>query len=111
MIQDDIIYWFGNGEVGMSSTALALGLLCMEPKRPSHPLDPADLRRCVLLLDEVDNEREHLDNARELSPVWNDLIDRWTELETSLRREMDAGNRAPDTWALMREIIGDRTCP
>lgn len=106
-----VLDWLANGETGISSKTIAftvLGIQYDNPFRSCHPWDPADLRRCVDLLKRIPELRRHLDKVRGVSSVWNDLIERWDELEALLEREMVFGNRAPETYALMQEIIGDR---
>ena len=48
-----ITMWLAIGERGLSSEAIALTTLGLQPTgwRASWPLDPADLRRCLLLLE------------------------------------------------------------
>ena len=44
--------WFENGRQGLSSEAIALTALTgTATLAVHHPMDPSDLRRCILLLD------------------------------------------------------------
>ena len=53
--------WLAVGERGLSSEAIALTALGLEPTgfRASWPHDPADLRRCLLLLEAVPETRQN----------------------------------------------------
>lgn len=112
MNQNEFIYaimeWVANGETGASSCTIAYTVLDVPFDRTRHPLDPADLRRCVELLDQIPEIRKHMDKLRDVSPIWNDLIDNWNDLETMLKIEMKTGNNAPGTYELMKKIIGER---
>lgn len=117
-----VINWLLEGEVGLSSKAMAARWWGRRPT-PSyhanfnpraHPLDPADLRRCLLLLDFIPEGRNRLDELRELSPAWNAIVDHWDELEDTFIAEAGPDWRDPAclwsarrTYALMRKILGD----
>lgn len=108
-MRKDIIDWFANGEVGASSKVLAATVVGIPVERPSYPLDPDDLRRCVKFLEAVPQARRHLSKLRDIHPVWSDLIDNWRELERTLKEEMAEGTgRAPRTYERMKQIVGGR---
>lgn len=98
--------WFVNGDTGLSSGTLALWL--SEGKRAnrvSHPLDTADFKRCVLLLESVPGLRANLHTLPQLSKEWAALYDNWRVLEETLHKEMDGGVSARETYRLMRQIL------
>src|SRR5690606_17657690 len=68
-----IIRWFGEGEVGLSSTAMALAIVGLPGPR-NHPWDPDDLDRCLQLLECVPEGRTRLQSVAALSPTWSRLV-------------------------------------
>ena len=101
-----LIEWFVNGETGNSSQTLALWLSeCKRANRVSFPYDPSDFRRCLLLLDSVPELRKNLATLPALSPEWAAIYQNWEALETTLREELAAGNRAPRTYRLLKQVL------
>jgi hypothetical protein len=101
--------WLANGETGTSSKTMAFWLAFGIRKRDGHqPYDPADLDRCLRLLQEVPALREKLPSMRHLSPQWAALVARWDEVEACHLAEVGLGwtkaRSAPKTYALMRAI-------
>lgn len=104
------IRWLLHGETGMSSKSILSEILGLYPstgRYENHPRDPADLKRCVQLLDEVPELRGALDAMRKLSSPWKRLIDNWTLLEETLKFEMrnSKDGKAPLTYDLMKKLI------
>lgn len=104
--------WLINGESGTSSIALGSRMLGVKitnaSDRVAHPADPADLRRCVLLLDRFPVWRQRMYYLLRLSPAWNALARNWTDLEATLRSELGADlapGPAPQTWQKMQSIL------
>jgi len=102
-MKDKILNWIGTGEVGLSSKAMALAVVDM-PNDGSHPHDPDDLQRCLLLLDRVPEIRGYMHKVAAISDTWAKLVDQWDEIEQCLRDEMNKGNQAPQTYKLMKSI-------
>ena len=105
--------WLAIGARGLSSEAIALTALGLEPTgyRASWPLDPADLRRCLLLLEEVPETREKgLLVLAERCPRWAALVKVWDRLSETLRSEIGESlpqrGSAPKTYTLMKEALG-----
>ena len=116
---DRIMAWMLVGEVGESSKAMAVKWWSAERTiggyhaldRKAHPRDPADFRRCLLLLEVLPECRERMGELRDLSPMWNALVDRWDEIERTFLdeaperwREPDCNWQAPRTYSLMHEV-------
>jgi len=106
-IRDKVLNWLGTGRVGSSSKAMALtavNIICDK----NHPCDPSDFNRCLLLLDEIPEIREHFDNISAISVVWSGLISRWDEVEKCFTEEVgldwSKGTSAPKTYKLMKDI-------
>ena len=108
-----ITMWLALGERGISSEAIALTSLGVQPigYRASWPHDPGDLRRCLLLLEKVPESREKglLVLAKRCSK-WAALMNVWDRLSETLRSEIGETlpqyGSAPKTYALMQEALG-----
>lgn len=104
--------WLAIGERGLSSEAIALTTLGLRPsgRRASWPLDPADLRRCLLLLEAVPETRQKgLLVLAGRCPRWAALVKAWDRLSETLRSELGEAlpsrGSAPRTYGLMREVL------
>lgn len=105
-----VLVWIVRGERGCSSNTIVqhlTGYPALGRWSAYHPLDPSDLRRCMLLLEQcpelVAPFRERMAGA---SPVWARMVARWDELIAMLREEMqNPGGRAPRTYAAIKESI------
>ena len=105
--------WLALGERGISSEAIALTTLGVHPigHRASWPLDPGDLRRCLLLLEEVPETREKgLLVLAKRCPKWAALVKVWDRLSETLRSEIGGTlpqyGSAPKTYAMIQEALG-----
>ena len=87
----DEFRWLLDGEVGSSSMTI-WHVMTGEPMRrgwpPRPPLDPDDLRRCLLLLDRFPAWRERLPEVASIYPEWTRLVADWDALEKCLRAEL-----------------------
>jgi len=107
-----ITMWLAVGERGISSNAIALTTLGLHPTGHDAwwPVDPADLRRCLLLLEQVPETRENgLLVLAKGCPRWAALVKVWDRLSTTLRSEigetLPPRGSAPKTYALMEEAL------
>ena len=107
-----VIQWQTKGRVGISSAtmaAIALGLNnSFYGRHFSPPSDPADLSRCMFLVDEIPEIRDYFPTIAERVPRFAGIIANWDEITTLLineRKRQD--NRAPKTFALMKKILGE----
>lgn len=111
-IRDKALLWLANGRTGVSSKAMLFAALGIEQKdvfrNDNYPHDPDDLNRCLLMLEAVPEVREAFDKIASLSPQWEALIGRWSEIEESFLDEVGLrwtrGSTAPHTYRLMREL-------
>ena len=65
--------WLENGERGISSNTIVshlTGIFVGNRYADSYPRDPADFRRCELLLRAVPEAREHLGRLATKGAVW-----------------------------------------
>jgi len=109
-IENKVLIWLATGRVGSSSKAMALAACEMQSDK-SYPLDPDDLNRCLLMLQQVPEVRQQFDKIAALSEVWGRLIERWDEIEATFLEEAGFNwskqKRAPNTYRLMKEVIGN----
>lgn len=102
---DAVAMWLRNGERGTSSDGMCKQIFGVPTRaRIEHPLDPDDLRRCVLFLDATD-AHDKVPLMASVSPTWGRLVLAWSELVESLRSEIRMGKSAPKTYALMKRAI------
>lgn len=103
--------WFRSDDTGLSSQAIVAkleGMTLPDVLRWGycHPLDPADLGRCLRLLNKFPEYRERLHEMAECSPQWENLVEHWRELERlyylGLSRD---DNRAPECYELMKKLV------
>lgn len=106
-MKDKILNWFATGRVGSSSKAMACAAAGL-PSDKSHPYDPDDLNRCLLLLEAVPEVRNNMDKVAAINERWGALVARWGEVEQCFLEEVglnwSKGNRAPKTYKLMKDI-------
>ena len=108
-MKDKILNWFATGSVGLSSKTMACAAAGIPQLVTRHPVDAADLNRCLLLLEGVPEIRDHMDRVSAVSDTWAKLVDRWDEVEQCFLDEVGLnwtkGDRASRTCELIKEII------
>lgn len=106
-------HWLAYGERGMSSESIMRAATGGEPGRWgwTEPADPADFRRCELLLAEVPEARDAAFPVLvEGSRAWAGLIARWDDIVALLDEEApdrltERGRwSAPRAYRLMKAI-------
>lgn len=106
-MKDKILDWLGSDHVGASSKAMALAAVGAK-NDGSHPYDPDDLNRCILLLKRIPEIRQNMDKVAKMSGTWEKLVSRWDEVEQCFLDEAgfnwSKARSAPKTYALMKEI-------
>jgi UTP:GlnB (protein PII) uridylyltransferase len=107
-ITPNINRWLASGERGISSEAIVshlTGLNILQWQFENHPHDPADLRRCALLLDACPELRAELHRMGEVSGVWKALVSEWDELVSMMWREAaEHKGVAKRTFDRMKEL-------
>ena len=100
--------WLADGETGLSSECMASVALGANPRRVHHPLDPADLNRCLKLLRAAPGVRRAFPKIRRLSKPWRAAIDHWDELEALFVEEVgwdwEKRREARRTYDRMKEL-------
>jgi hypothetical protein len=106
-VKNKILCWLGTGRVGASSKAMALAAAEM-PNDLSHPYDPDDLNRCLLLLEAVPEIRDHMGRVAAMSETWRKIVERWDDVEKCFIEEVgfnwENGHSAPKTYELMKSL-------
>lgn len=107
-MKDKILNWIGTGEVGASSTAMALAAVGAK-NDGRYPFDPDDFNRCLLLLEAVPEIRQNMDKVAAINAFWSRLIEHWDELEKCFIDEVGLGwtkgKRAPKTYEILSDIL------
>jgi hypothetical protein len=109
-----LVEWLAGGERGISSNTMVTHLFGINALGdwpwPSHPHDPADLRRCRLLIQQVPEVGRELPRMATCSAEWAALVAHWDELCALLDKELrDPRRSAPLTYRRMRELIESAT--
>lgn len=105
----DILNWLTSEDTGQSSKTLAYRALGLRWRDESHPYDPADLNRCLLLMERLPWVRLHLPEMADVTPGWAALLPRWDELERMFVEEVGLGwtkgRSAPRTFGFMKALL------
>jgi hypothetical protein len=108
--------WLARGERGISSEAIVSRLTGSQVGRThwgsTYPHDPADFRRCQLLLKSHPLAELTFQAMRDVSPQWARLVDAWEEIHAAIEAEAPGylgkvSGAAPKAYRLMRRIIED----
>lgn len=109
---DAAIQWLANGERGNSSETIfthLTGVNANRGSRNSHPLDPADLRRCRLLLEQVPALEPEFRKRMGRLKNWKALVVDWDNLCKIMDEETpnwrEGSGRASKTYALMKSLV------
>ena len=102
--------WLLSNDSGVSSEAICAWMLGgARPPSGSYPRDPADLGRCLRLLERVPEWQSRMPEMAQFGPHWSGLVARWDEIAASMVNEVgirwEKGRQAPRTYRLMRSIL------
>ncbi len=111
------IEWLAVGKQGLSSASLFFKATGVRPRvlrddkeATYHPVDPADLNRCLLLIAMAPEIADALPRMREVSPEWAVLVDHWDELTTLFHEEAgpdwSKARSAHRTFQRMQALLG-----
>lgn len=107
--------WLASGQRGNSSETMFTHLTGVNANTStplSHPYDPADVRRCWLLLEDVPELKASFARMAEVSPQWAALVKDWNLIITVMTDELGdirnpkSGARAPQAFNLIKNAIG-----
>lgn len=106
-----VLEWQAEGRVGVSSATMASIALGMDkPFYGSYfnpPWDPADLTRCMKLVEFIPEIRDHFPAIGKRCKQFAPILEHWDELIEMVQQEWAAGDRAPKTYARMKQLLGD----
>jgi len=109
--------WLAVGEQGLSSCSIFWKLTGVRPdylrqeREFCHPRDSGDLRRCLLLLDQVPELQGRIGEMAGCSPEWTALAAHWNDLCATMEAEAPdwkqpgPGGGAAETYRKMQEIL------
>lgn len=107
--------WLASGERGNSSETIfthLTGVNANRGSRNSHPYDPADVRRCRLLLEQCPEIAERFPEMATVSKAWASLVRDWDAIcltmdaEVPNWRDRNGRGSAPKTYDLIKSAIG-----
>lgn len=105
--------WLAVGERGVSSNTIftvLTGVNALEDWSACYPHDPADVRRCRLLLEQVPELQTKFPTMAAVSQEWKALVENWATICTVFDREApdwrdpDARWSAPKTYQLIQKL-------
>lgn len=114
-LPQDALQWLAFGERGISSETILsclTGANILHMHKWSHPYDPADFRRCRLLLEAVPELADRLHMMSAVSPQWAALVRDWHGICTAMDAEIPnwrtpkSSDGAPHTYELIKAAIG-----
>lgn len=115
-VEERAVAWIRDGQVGMSSRAIHDHMLGLPAKDGySHPYDPDDLNRCLLLLDLIPEWVPRMGEMAQHGKEWAGLAERWGEITLCLLDEVGLdwckgrALSATKTYDLMKRALGEQT--
>jgi sigma54-dependent transcription regulator len=106
--QTTILDWYVSGEKGISSETMAATALGKKHGLGYAPSDPADLNRCIKLVDTAPEVKDAFPKIAALSEQWKAVIDNWDKLREMFIAEVgydwSKKQSAPKTYKEMKGI-------
>lgn len=116
-VEQRALIWATFGEQGISSRtifAVMTGVMAYEDKFPYEwrrfnvPHDPADFRRCYLLLKLIPEWREQLEEMGKTFDNWWPFVYHWDEMTALYEQERNnPKGTCPKLYELMRQCEGE----
>lgn len=110
--KDLVIEWLLSGDTGISSECLACEFLGKQKNDGwgwRAPSDPADLGRCLRLIDKVPEIRKCVDSLALKNDSWKKIAGVWDEITESMINEVgihwEKASRAPITFKIMQAAL------
>ncbi|EOL9076331.1 hypothetical protein ACM92Y_002954 [Cronobacter malonaticus] len=105
-----VLNWQAKGRVGISSATMASIALGLEKNfyhgRFDAPSDPADLHRCMLLVEDIPEIKDSFPAIAKKVKNFAAILLEWDRLTGLLKEELKRPDgRAPETYALMKELL------
>lgn len=109
--EERIQWWLEHGEVGASSkTMISVLYKPLAKEKISHPLDPADFRRCHKLINIVPEVKIVFPEISHLSSTWGNFINNWNKLTNMYLQNESEGWKNADKigmYEFMQTLIVD----
>ncbi len=106
-IHEQLCHWHSTGKTGLSSKHMA-AIAGGAPGNGYPPADPADLNRCIKLVEAVPTVREHFPAIAASSERWKVVIEHWDELVALFHAEVgpdwSTARNAPKTYQRMKTL-------
>ncbi|MEQ6653087.1 hypothetical protein ODX32_02580 [Salmonella enterica subsp. enterica serovar Typhimurium] len=108
-----VLKWQTKGHVGISSATMASIALGLENNfyhgRFDAPSDPADLRRCMMLVDEIPEIKDSFPLIAKKVKRFSPILREWDSLIALLKLELKRPDkRAPKTYKWIKELLSDQ---
>lgn len=108
-LENKILNWFATGSTGESSKAMAFAAAGIQATNKSHPSDPSDFNRCLMLIKVAPEIKLQMNKVALLSDSWEKLVLHWPDLEQCFIEEAGLNwtknSKAPKTYKMMKAII------
>lgn len=109
--------WFLSGDTGVSSKAIAAHMSGAGTTGDFWwwgPADPADLGRCLRLLELFPEWKPRMGEMASRHPDWAQLVPHWQEIAECMAEEVgidwSKGSSAPKTFDLMQSYFKETKC-
>lgn len=98
-------WWLTFGERGISSETIftTIAGVVMPGLQKGHPCDPDDFNRCYLLLKTIPEWKDKLYLMKQVSPVWERLVDNWQKLTEMLEEQLKT-HKPNGMYELMKSL-------
>ncbi len=93
-LKDQILEWSINGNVGVSSQAMAAAVLGIQTNSSfgnAIPSDPSDFNRCLLLIQAAPDIKKYMYRVACISSSWAKIVNHWVIIEESFRFQLEQG--------------------
>jgi len=103
--------WLLSSDTGASSKAIAAFMTGLPGGCGDYPYDPADLGRCLRLLEKFPEWERRLAEMAVINPGWAGFVGEWDNLKSLMVSEVGVdwskGKAAPETYRAMRLAIAN----
>ena len=113
-VERRVLQWLAGPNTGLSSECMAFCAIGLQRTdswakyAPFTPADPADLNRCLMLVEQIPEVKDAFPKIAALSDDWKIIIDNWESLKESFVSEVgwnwSEGTAAPVTYKVMKEL-------
>lgn len=105
-IEHRALEWMMSDDTGSSSEAISAHMLGLETEYASYPSDPAELGRCLRLLELIPEWKPRIKEMAIYGPGWAGQVEVWEDLYKTMEKEVgidwSKGKKAPETYKAMK---------